>query len=67
MVPVPIQGSWHEEQIDELFASLLRKGFKSAMGVYGGDLDDGEKDMEVEKRFEVELDNALKGGFRIFG
>ena len=31
MVPVPMQGSWHEEQIDELFASLLGKGFENAM------------------------------------
>ena len=23
MVPVPVVGAWHEEQIDELFASLL--------------------------------------------
>jgi len=29
MVPVPIPGSWHEEQIDELFASLLGKGFET--------------------------------------
>lgn len=27
MVPVPVVGAWHEEQIDELFASLLGKGF----------------------------------------
>jgi protein AATF/BFR2 len=27
MVPVPVHGVWHEEQIDELFASLLGKGF----------------------------------------
>ena len=29
MVPVPVPGSWHEEQIDELFASLLGKGFET--------------------------------------
>ncbi|KAF8884990.1 apoptosis-antagonizing transcription factor [Infundibulicybe gibba] len=29
MVPVPIVGGWHDEQIDELFASLLGKGFES--------------------------------------
>jgi protein AATF/BFR2 len=28
MVPVPYHaGAWHEAQIDELFASLLGKGF----------------------------------------
>ncbi|EKM81940.1 hypothetical protein AGABI1DRAFT_70492 [Agaricus bisporus var. burnettii JB137-S8] len=27
MVSVPVVGAWHEEQIDELFASLLGKGF----------------------------------------
>lgn len=31
MVPVPVsRGGWHEEQIDELFASLLGKGFEGA-------------------------------------
>jgi hypothetical protein len=29
MVPVPLgPGVWHETQIDELFASLLGKGYK---------------------------------------
>ncbi|KAH0836571.1 apoptosis-antagonizing transcription factor [Lanmaoa asiatica] len=35
MVPVSTQGSWHEEQVDELFASLLGKGFESAMQEVG--------------------------------
>ncbi|KAG8988703.1 rRNA-processing protein bfr2, partial [Tulasnella sp. 427] len=33
MVPIPIdgmRGTWHEEQIDELFSSLLGKGFEGA-------------------------------------
>lgn len=31
MVPVPLgAGAWHEAQIDELFASLLGKGYKTA-------------------------------------
>jgi protein AATF/BFR2 len=31
MVPVPLQaGAWHEAQVDELFASLLGKGFQMA-------------------------------------
>jgi len=28
---------------------------------------DSEKDEEAEKRLEVELGEALKGGFRVFG
>ena len=28
MVPVPVPGAWHDEQIDELFVSLLGKGFE---------------------------------------
>ncbi|KAI6023755.1 apoptosis-antagonizing transcription factor [Pisolithus microcarpus] len=31
MVPIPVHSGWHDEQIDELFASLLGKGFESAM------------------------------------
>jgi len=25
MVPVPVRGAWHDEQIDELFASFMGK------------------------------------------
>ncbi|KAJ7050542.1 apoptosis-antagonizing transcription factor [Mycena amicta] len=32
MVPVPVPGMWHEEQIDELFSSLLGRGFEGALG-----------------------------------
>ncbi|KAF8223528.1 TRAUB-domain-containing protein, partial [Tricholoma matsutake] len=31
MVPIPVVGSWHEEQIDELFSSLLGKGFMNSL------------------------------------
>lgn len=29
MVPVPVPGAWHDEQVDELFASLFGKGFEN--------------------------------------
>ncbi|KAM6496856.1 Apoptosis antagonizing transcription factor domain containing protein, partial [Amanita muscaria] len=32
MVPVPIVGAWHEEQVDELFGSLLGKGYENGGG-----------------------------------
>jgi len=33
MVPITqTHGTWHEEQIDELFGSLLGKGFENALG-----------------------------------
>jgi protein AATF/BFR2 len=53
MVPVPANGVWHEEQIDELFSSLLGRGF--------------EKEEEDEDKRRVELDEALKAGYRVFG
>lgn len=60
MVPVTAQGTWHEEQIDELFASLLGKGFEnSTQGV-----DDG---MDEDTSIREQLDAALKSGFRVFG
>lgn len=60
MVPVTTQGSWHEEQIDELFASLLGKGFEnSTQGA-----DDG---MDEDTSTREQLDAALKSGFRVFG
>lgn len=59
MVPVPMQGSWHDEQIDELFASLLGKGFENAMQ------DVGET---VDESMQEEVNAALlEGGFRVFG
>jgi len=56
MVPVPMVGVWHEEQIDELFSSLLGKGLQNSMGR----LNDEEHD-------QGQVDEALKGGFRVFG
>lgn len=29
MVPVPAPGAWHDEQVDELFASLFGRGFEN--------------------------------------
>lgn len=60
MVPVPVVGVWHEEQIDELFSSLLGKGFRKTMD----HLDNEEHEVpEVEEQ----LEGALKAGFRVFG
>ena len=53
MVPVPVVG-WHEEQIDELFASLLGKG----TGIGEDDGEDQEKGI---------FHDALKDGFKVFG
>ncbi|KAG6381522.1 TRAUB-domain-containing protein [Boletus reticuloceps] len=59
MVPVSTQGSWHEEQVDELFASLLGKGFESAMQEAGE---------TVDESLQEEGNAALmQGGFRVFG
>ncbi|KAF5316444.1 hypothetical protein D9619_006125 [Psilocybe cf. subviscida] len=52
MVPVPSHGSWHDEQIDELFASLLGKGFESIA------LNTEEPQMQQE---------IERSGFRVFG
>ena len=52
MVPVPVPGAWHDEQIDELFSSLLGKGFESV-------------DIDVDApRVDQTID---LGGFRVFG
>lgn len=57
MVPVPIRGAWHEEQIDELFASLLGKGF-------GGEMVDVNA-MDVDQPV-VEVAPVDLGGLRVF-
>ncbi|KAH7914638.1 apoptosis-antagonizing transcription factor [Hygrophoropsis aurantiaca] len=62
MMPVPVQ-SWHEEQMDELFASLLGRGFEGARNLEAGDID-GNEDVRA---LDIDLDAALSGGFRVFG
>jgi len=56
MVPVPMPGMWHEEQIDELFASLLGKGFENEVDLQNPDLSE-----------QHVVNEALKGGYRVFG
>jgi protein AATF/BFR2 len=54
MVPIPV-AKWHEEQIDELFASLLGKGFNGIEGVNDvHDVSEGGSTL-------------LKDGFKLFG
>ncbi|TFK39409.1 apoptosis-antagonizing transcription factor [Crucibulum laeve] len=57
MVPVPMAGAWHDEQIDELFSSLLGKGFEGS----------GVNDNPEETEQVIDLGDTLKGGFRVFG
>jgi protein AATF/BFR2 len=53
MVPIPVINGWHEEQIDELFSSLLGKGFQD------GDIPDQEGQLT-----QAAIDLT---GFRVFG
>ncbi len=39
MVPVQPRGLWHEEQMDELFASLVGHGFDGRGSVGGNSVD----------------------------
>lgn len=61
MAPIPTPGgatvTWHESQIDELFASLLGKGFTET----NNSLPDNQASINVD------IDEALTSGFRIFG
>ena len=63
MVPVPLAhgGGWPEQQIDELFASLLGRGFEHAAVPDDG----GDKDGEVAEA-EVIGGDMLRG-LRVFG
>ena len=64
--------AWHESQIDELFASVLGRGFENARSAtvaasnVGVDTM-GEFDNETSRRMEVDAEQALKTGFRVFG
>ena len=53
MVPIPVTNGWHEEQIDELFSSLLGKGFQD---------DDTPNQEEQPAQTSVDLT-----GFGVFG
>ncbi|KAJ6485903.1 apoptosis antagonizing transcription factor-domain-containing protein [Mycena sanguinolenta] len=57
MVPVPVPGMWHEEQIDELFSSLMGRGFEGALG-------QADESMGVD---EPPLGGDVLKGFRVFG
>ena len=53
MVPIPVTNGWHDEQIDELFSSLLGKSFQ----------DDGVPEQQAQPT-QAPVDLA---GFRVFG
>lgn len=61
MVPIPMHNGWHDEQIDELFTSLLGKGFENAMRDVGEVVNDDTESLQVQ------VDVALTEGFRVFG
>lgn len=70
MAPIPAPAgaaiTWHEEQIDELFASLLGKGFEDAP-VH--DVTNGVHEIRVggEDREGMDVDAKALQGFRVFG
>ncbi|KAK0501227.1 apoptosis-antagonizing transcription factor [Armillaria luteobubalina] len=59
MVPVTINGGWHEQQIDELFGSLLGVGFENTLDHHGV----GNGDIGLQKDSEA----ISTSGFRVFG
>jgi len=63
MVPIPLtaNGGWHEEKIDELFASLMGRTRPPNAGVEDGEADGDEA--ELTRRADEEL---RKGAFRLF-
>jgi hypothetical protein len=63
MVPIPLAaGAWHEAQIDELFASLLGKGFEM-----GDNDEDIREDIPPSVGPALELSADALRGFKIFG
>jgi protein AATF/BFR2 len=63
MVPVPlVGGGWHVAQIDELFASLLGKGFGDAQPA-----DQMMADGVAESSDSGAVGKDILKGFRLFG
>jgi protein AATF/BFR2 len=72
MAPISAPGgaaiTWHETQIDELFASLLGKGFEDATPSNGvHEIHTGGEDGERGEDRGMEVDAGALKGFRIFG
>ncbi|KAJ3768383.1 apoptosis-antagonizing transcription factor [Lentinula raphanica] len=63
MAPIPAKGAWHEEQIDELFASLLGKGFEDALNTQADEAQIRGGEFEDPGQLPV---GAFEG-FRVFG
>jgi len=61
MVPIPLaaNGGWHEEKIDELFASLMGRTLPRKVGEEA----DGDA-AELRRKADEEL---RMGAFRLFG
>jgi protein AATF/BFR2 len=66
-VPVPLEQGWHEEQIDELFSSLLGgSGVEGAGGeVETFDLPNGQQE-EVEEAPTLDMQGGMVAGLRVF-
>ena len=62
MMPIQNHRGWHTEQVDELFASLLGKGFDNSQLDVASGVTKGETE-DLSKR----VDESLKLGFRVFG
>ncbi|KAJ4473701.1 apoptosis-antagonizing transcription factor [Lentinula aciculospora] len=61
MAPIHVKGTWHEEQIDELFSSLLGKGFEEEINAQAD---------EALSEAREDIGNFSAGtlqGFRVFG
>ncbi|CAG8630688.1 12302_t:CDS:10 [Funneliformis mosseae] len=61
MVPIP-SSTWHEDMIDELYASLLGKKYEE-----GSELSENEIRSETEQKGENNIIEASLNGLRIFG
>jgi len=55
MVPVPMSDGWHEEQIDELFASLAGNGTETVV------------DIDPTGSHAAEVETPVVGSLRVFG
>lgn len=64
MVPIPLaaSGGWHEEKVDELFASLMGRTLPPKAGVVDEEAEGGAA--ELRRKADEEL---RMGAFRLFG
>jgi hypothetical protein len=65
-VPIPLEQGWHDEQIDELFSSLLGGAGLEGAGGTLETFDEGMTGMQVDEIPALDMQGGMVAGLRVF-